>query len=90
MILLIVLLALSLIANAFFLYYGIIAIKKNEQLSDYISKFDAIQLNTLNGLETMLDEMREIDIRGSFESDDEVGVVFNELKNTITNYKKTL
>jgi hypothetical protein len=32
-------------------------------------------------------EMKQIDIRGSFESDDEVGVVFTELKNTIERYK---
>jgi hypothetical protein len=38
----------------------------------------------------MLEEMRQIDIRGSFESDDEVGVVFKELKNTIEKYKNTL
>ena len=38
----------------------------------------------------MQTEMKEIDIRGSFESDDEVGVVFNELKDTIDKYKNNL
>jgi len=41
-------------------------------------------------LEKMLEEMREIDIRGSFESDDEVGVVFKELKDTIEKYKTNI
>ena len=41
-------------------------------------------------LEKMLEEMKEIDIRGSFESDDEVGVVFKELKDTIEKYKTNI
>ena len=35
-------------------------------------------------------DMKEIDIRGSFESDDEVGVVFKELKDTIEKYKTNI
>jgi hypothetical protein len=35
----------------------------------------------------MLNEMKELDIRGSFESDDEVGVVFKELKDVIEKYR---
>jgi hypothetical protein len=35
----------------------------------------------------MLDEMRALDIKGSFEADDEVGAVFTELKNLIEKYK---
>ena len=34
--------------------------------------------------------MRELDIKGSFESDYEVGVVFKELKDTIEKYKNNL
>ena len=34
----------------------------------------------------MLQQMKEIDIRGSFEADDEVGGVFNELKSVIETY----
>jgi hypothetical protein len=35
----------------------------------------------------MLSELKQIDLNGSFESDDEVGTVFTELKNTIESYK---
>jgi hypothetical protein len=35
----------------------------------------------------MLEEMRAIDIRGSFEADDEVGSVFTQLKALIQKYK---
>jgi hypothetical protein len=45
---------------------------------------------TLDRLESMLNEMRAIDLKGSFESDDEVGVVFTELKDIIEKYKNTL
>jgi hypothetical protein len=38
----------------------------------------------------MLSEMKQIDLKGSFESDDEVGVVFSELKNTIESYKNKI
>ena len=53
---------------------------------------DYYQLNgdTLDTLETMLADMRAIDLRGSFESDDEVGTVFTELKDIIEKYKNTL
>jgi hypothetical protein len=34
--------------------------------------------------------MRELDLNGSFESDDEVGAVFTELKDTIETYKNEI
>ena len=58
-----------------------------ETLSD---ELDEANYSSLNSLEKMLEEMREIDIRGSFESDDEVGVVFNELKDIIEKYKNNI
>ena len=65
-------------------------VKKNEILTYYINEFDSRQESTLQQLETMLSEMREIDLRGSFESDDEVGAVFSELKDTIEQYKNLI
>jgi len=38
----------------------------------------------------MLDEMREIDLNGSFESDDEVGSTFTQLKELIEIYKNQI
>jgi hypothetical protein len=66
---------------------GINLVKQNEKLSDMIVDYDARQDDTLITLENMLGEMKQIDLKGSFESDDEVGVVFSELKNTIESYK---
>ena len=85
--LLIILLPASIIFNILLLFRGINFVKQNEQLVDTIREYDDRELSTQIKLESMLQRMKEIDIRGSFESDDEVGAVFSELKETIENYK---
>ena len=85
--LLIILLPASIIFNIILIRKGISLVKQNEQLADVIKGYDDRQDNTLITLENMLNELRQIDLKGSFESDDEVGTVFSELKNTIENYK---
>ena len=69
---------------------GINLVTQNEQLVDTINEYDDRQFETQQRLESMLQKMREIDIRGSFESDDEVGAVFSELKETIETYKNEI
>ena len=49
---------------------------KLESLEDWVSDF----IDTIEKIQT---ELKEIDYRGSFESDDETGVIFNEIKNII-------
>ena len=88
--LLIILLPASIIFNILLLMRGINFVKQNEQLIDTIRDYDDRQLNTQIKLESMLSKMKEIDIRGSFESDDEVGAVFSELKETIETYKNEI
>ena len=88
--LLIILLPASIIFNIILIRKGISLVKQNEQLADVIKGYDDRQDNTLITLENMLNELRQIDLKGSFESDDEVGTVFSELKNTIENYKKQI
>jgi hypothetical protein len=61
-------------------------VKRIEKLEDLILQYDLREEQTRDTLETMLNQMREIDLRGSFESDDEVGSVFTELKNIIETY----
>ena len=82
-----ILLPASIIFNILLLIRGINLVKQNEKLSDMIVDYDARQDNTLITLENMLGELKQIDLNGSFESDDEVGAVFSELKNTIESYK---
>jgi hypothetical protein len=85
--LMVIILPASIIFNILLLIRGINLVKQNEKLSDMIVDYDARQDDTLITLENMLGEMKQIDLKGSFESDDEVGVVFSELKNTIESYK---
>ena len=88
--LMVILLPASIILNILLLIRGINLVKQNEKLSDVVNDYDARQGNTLITLENMLGEMKEIDLKGSFESDDEVGVVFTELKDTIESYKNQI
>jgi hypothetical protein len=69
---------------------GINLVKQNEQIRDVIGIYEDRQLETEQRLESMLQQMRDIDIRGSFEADDEVGAVFSELKETIETYKNEI
>jgi predicted PurR-regulated permease PerM len=88
--LMVILLPISILFNILLLIRGINLVKQNEQLVDSIQVYDDRQTNTLITLQNMLGEMKEIDLKGSFESDDEVGVVFSELKNTIESYKNQI
>jgi hypothetical protein len=81
------LLLLSLAVNVVLILRGISLVSQLEQ-----AQTDYYELNeyTLEKLQSMLEDMRTIDLRGSFESDDEVGTVFTELKDIIEKYKNTL
>jgi hypothetical protein len=88
--LMVILLPISIILNILLLIRGINLVKQNEDLRDSIQLYDDRQDNTIVTLENMLAELRQIDLNGSFESDDEVGTVFTELKNTIETYKNKI
>lgn len=75
------------VSNIFFIWRGTKLVKEVE---DRVNDYDELIQYSIQTLERMQTEMKEIDIRGSFESDDEVGVVFNELKDTIDKYKNNL
>jgi hypothetical protein len=85
MIIIISLLVASLFLNVILIYRGQNLIKEMEDLQVFTEEQNQEYRTTLN---TMLERMRETDIRGSFESDDEVGVVFNELKDLIESYNE--
>jgi hypothetical protein len=85
MIIIISLLVASLFLNVILIYRGQNLIKEMEDLQVFTEEQNQEYRTALN---TMLERMREIDIRGSFESDDEVGVVFNELKDLIESYNE--
>ncbi len=88
--LLIILLPASIIFNVLLLMRGINLVKQNEQLLDTIRDYDNRQIDTQIKVESMLEKMREIDLNGSFESDDEVGSVFTQLKDIVETYKNEI
>jgi hypothetical protein len=57
--------------------YGIWnVIRKLELLENWVEDF----INTVNKVNI---DLKKLDYKGYFEADDEVGVIFNEIKNTI-------
>jgi hypothetical protein len=72
--------------SIFLFIRGISLVKRNEMLEDLIVQYDLRDDETKKVLELMLQQMQEIDIKGSFEADDEVGSVFTQLKNVIETY----
>jgi|TARA_R110000803_G_C11929851_1_gene315327 hypothetical protein len=80
-------LGISIILNIFLIRRGIRLISQVE-----LTQRNSITIveNTQQRLEAMLEEMRQLDLKGSFESDDEVGVVFKELKDVIETYKNII
>ncbi len=88
--LLIIVLPASIILNILLLIRGINFVKQNEQLLDTINEYDSRQIDTQIKVESMLEKMREIDLNGSFESDDEVGSVFTQLKDIVETYKNEI
>tara|TARA_Y100000593_G_scaffold32136_1_gene63370 strand:+ start:47 stop:235 length:189 start_codon:yes stop_codon:yes gene_type:complete len=49
---------------------------KQEMLEDWITNF-------IETIEKIDFDLKQIDYKGSFESDDETGAIFSEIKNTI-------
>jgi hypothetical protein len=62
----------------------------NEQLNDIVNTQLQKENSTKETLEELLQQLKEIDLRGSFESDDEVGAVFTQIKNLIKQYNDSI
>ena len=60
---------------------------QNEQLEDTL--VETIQ-ELREKVETAYEDLTKADIRGSFESDDEVGSVFKEIKDIVTNLRNII
>ena len=55
-------------------------LKKNEKCEDIIMSYEKYMINFSNTIETSNRKLKEVDRKGSFESDDEVGFFFKQLK----------
>ena len=87
MILLYTTLTISILLNILLFIRGMILVKQNEELADSVIEANDVVEESQATLGKMLEEMRTLDIKGSFEADDEVGTVFTELKELIQKYK---
>jgi hypothetical protein len=75
-----------LIISTILFFRGFNLIERIEELEDEVSLYELRNEETKEALNSMLEQMREIDLKGSFESDDEVGSVFTQLKTIIEIY----
>ena len=86
MIILITISVTLLIISTVLFFRGFNLIERVEELEDLINVYELRDEETKEALNSMLEQMREIDLKGSFESDDEVGSVFTQLKTIIEIY----
>ena len=68
-----VLVSLLLVTSSYIIWNLVI---KQEMLEDWIEDF-------MQSVEKVDFDLKQIDYRGSFEADDETGIIFNEIKNII-------
>ena len=54
-------------------------LRKNEQCEDIIKSYENYMINLSNTIEFSNKKLKEVDRKGSFESDDEVGFFFKQL-----------
>lgn len=82
-----IILAVSIIFNIILVIGARNILLQNEELEDTL--LETIQ-DVQTKVETAYQTMQDLDLRGSFESDDEVGVVFSELKDIIEKLNETI
>lgn len=54
--------------------------QKNEKCEDIIKTYEAYMINLSNAIKSSEQKIKEVDSKGMFQSDDEVGFFFNTLK----------
>jgi predicted PurR-regulated permease PerM len=79
-----------LISTVVFIWTSLKVQSINEQLMQIIDDQSENETNTKQTLEQLIQQLKEIDLRGSFESDDEVGAVFTQIKNLIKQYNDNI
>lgn len=77
----IVVIILILFGVSLYCLYNILT--KYEQIEDELDKTDDLILNIYKDLESANNRIRKLDRLGSFESDDETGFIFTQIKTSI-------
>ena len=73
----------SVVLNCVLSYTTYNMLRKNEAAEDYIGIL-------LMASEVAIENMRQVDLNGSFEADDEIGVTFQALKDVTEDYAEVI
>jgi predicted PurR-regulated permease PerM len=82
-----IIIAILFCTTVFFIVTTIKALNKIEVYKQYIEDLETFILNMQSNVTTWVNQLYEIDKKGSFEADDEVGVFFKNLKKLMTEIK---
>ena len=66
----------------------IIMVQRYRELEEVADSHENLIISIFNRIQYVNNQIHEIDYKGHFEADDEVGVIFNEIKNTIKQLDK--
>ena len=83
----IVALTLSVLINIAAVYAVYNLLRKLEKFEEVLEESDTFVQDELKRNEALLEALRQIDQRQMFEKDDDVGSVFNQIKETIIRFK---
>ena len=86
----VIVLPASIILNFILLRRGLNIVKQNDELNEALDILQNQKEDTLETLESLLENMREYDLNGAFEADDEVGGAYKEIITLIETYKNEL
>jgi len=82
-----IILSISVILNIALIVGVRNLLNQNEELEDTLTE---TLRDVKTKVETALEALRDADLKGSFESDDEVGVVFKEIKDVVENLNEII
>lgn len=78
MMIVIIIILVLLVLVLMFTNYNLL--KKNEKCEDIIKSYETYMVNFSNVINFSDKKIKEIDARGAFESDDEIGFFFKQIK----------
>ena len=78
MMIIIIIILVLLVLVLMFTNYNLL--KKNEKCEDIIKSYETYMVNFSNIINFSDKKIKEIDARGTFESDDEIGFFFKQIK----------
>jgi len=77
MVITIIILSLIIVVLLFITYN---LLKKNEKCEDVIKSYENYMINLSNTIDFSNKKLKEVDAKGTFDSDDEIGFFFKTLK----------